>query len=136
MKEKLYKVVVTCRMSPPYDEIGEEPKLWKEYYFVTAKGETEALKKAVKKSYCENCWDEEDAKLFKATAKPSEVTEIKNKDLVGKSVRVNPKFFNEQTEYTIEDYKNGNYLVTSKMWLQKSDIELIPTCKLKERVKL
>lgn len=132
MKEKLYKVVVSCCRAQSH-KIGEEPKTWEEHYSVTANGVIGALKKAVRRSYGENCWDEEDIKLFKATAKPPKVTEIKNKDLIGNNVRVNPKFFNEQTEYVIEDYKNGNYLVTSKMWLQKSDIELVPTCKLKEK---
>lgn len=125
MRTKLYKVTVNCSMAPLYED--GEYKRWQENYFVTANGESEAVKKAKREATSNYCWDKEDlTRFYIGKAEP---VELKGKELIDHEVKVNPKFFSEDTKYVIKDYGNGNYLVRSEMWLQKGDLELVPICK-------
>lgn len=132
MRNKLYKVTIKCKMY--HNDIGKSPSIWKEYYWVTATNKDEAAKKARERAFQENCWDEYDVCNF-SIINIEEPVEFKGKELAGCQVAVDPKFFNEHTPYVIEDYGHGNYCVVSKMWLHKSDFELIPICKYGEKVK-
>jgi hypothetical protein len=132
MKERLYKVTIKCKMD--HSGMDKDPSVWKEYYWVTAANKERAIEKASTEAFRENCWDEWDVRSF-SIVNIEEPIEIKGKDIIGCNVAVNPKFFNERASYVIEDYGHGNYCVVSRMWLQKSDFELVPICKYGEKVK-
>ena len=115
---KTFQVIVSCRCRMSMPVADTEIREWDEEIVVIAPDERKAKKSAyaeIVRIFIQDKDDMENFSVGKMT-----VSEIKGKDLVGLAVKVRPKFF-DSAEYEITAYRNGNYQVTSKMWLKKSD---------------
>lgn len=118
---KTFQVIVSCRCRMSMPVADTEIREWDEEIVVIAPDERKAKKSAyaeIVRIFIQDKDDMENFSVGKMT-----VSEIKGKDLIGVSVKVRPKYF-DSAEYEITDYRNGNYQVTSKMWLKKSDFVL------------